>query len=61
MAVNIGGGAIWVVSLGAGGYVVGNIPRIRQHRNAMVRLGIGAGVGTLVGGGIWKFFTKTKK
>lgn len=55
---NIAGAAIWVVSLVAGGYFFGNIPLIRNHLNTIVLGGIGAGVGALVIGGMWKFFRK---
>ena len=60
IAFNIAGCAIWIVSLVGGGYFFGNIPLIRQHLNDIVLLGIGAGVGTLVLGGLWKMLTKRR-
>lgn len=52
---NVAGAAIWVISLVLGGYFFGNIPLIHNHLNAIVLLGVGAGVGSLVIGGLWKF------
>ncbi len=59
MFFNVAGAAIWVVSLVAGGYFFGNIPFIRQHLNAIVLMGIGAGVGSLMVAGLWKLFQKS--
>jgi membrane-associated protein len=59
MFFNIAGAAIWVSSLVAGGYFFGNIPFIQQHLNAIVLIGIGAGVGSLMVAGLWKILKKS--
>lgn len=50
------GAALWVGSLVAGGYFFGNIPAIRDHLSAIVLIGIGLGVGSLVLSGLWKLY-----
>ncbi len=56
----IAGDAIWVVTLAPGGYFFGNIPLIRDHLNSIVLLGVGAGVGSLLLGGLWKYCKRPK-
>lgn len=51
----IAGDAIWVVTIAPSGYFFGNIPLVRDHLNAIVLLGVGAGVGSLLLGGLWKY------
>ena len=54
----IAGDAIWVVTLAPGGYFFGHVPFIRDHLNSIVLLGVGAGVGSLLMGGLWKYFKR---
>jgi len=52
------GDAIWIATLAPSGYFFGNIPLIRDHLNAFVLLGVGAGVGSLLLSGLWKYFKR---
>ena len=54
LAYTVAGDAIWVLLLVPGGYFFGNIPLIRDHLNSLVLIGIGAGVGSLLAGWLWK-------
>lgn len=54
----IAGDAIWVVTLVPGGYFFGNISLIRDYLNSIVLLGVGAGMGSLLMGGLWKYFKR---
>lgn len=50
----VAGAALWVVTLVVGGYLFGNIPVVREHLSAIVLIGIAAGVGSLVLGGLFR-------
>jgi membrane-associated protein len=54
LVYTVAGDAIWVLLLVPGGYFFGNIPLIRDHLNSLVLIGIGAGVGSLLAGWLWK-------
>lgn len=54
----IAGDAIWVATLAPGGYFFGHVPLIRDHLNSIVLLGVVAGVGSLLLGGLWKYFKR---
>lgn len=51
---NITGALFWVGSLVTAGYFFGNIPFIRDHLNTIVLIGVGAAVGPLLIGALWK-------
>ena len=51
---NITGALAWVGSLVTAGYFFGNIPMIRDHLSAIVLIGVGAALGPLLLGGLWK-------
>lgn len=50
------GATIWVVTLIGGGYYFGNVPIIHGHMSAIVLFGVTIGVGSLVVGGVWRYF-----
>ena len=52
------GTALWVATLVAGGYFFGNIPQVHEHLEAIVLVGIGLGVGSLVAVWAWKSYLK---
>ena len=52
------GTALWVATLVAGGYFFGNIPQVHEHLEAIVLVGIGLGVGSLVVAWAWKSYLK---
>lgn len=54
LAFMVSGAALWVVTLVVGGYFFGNIPLIHEHLTAIVLLGIGVGMGSLIVGWGWK-------
>ncbi len=56
LAAVIAGAVIWVVTLVVGGYFFGNVPIIRDHMSSIVLLGVGVGVGSLVLGGVYRYF-----
>ncbi len=51
---NVGGALLWVGGLVTAGYFFGNIPVIRDHLNTIVLIGVGAAVGPLLLGALWK-------
>ena len=51
---NISGALLWVGTLVMAGYFFGNIPFIRDHLNTIVLIGVGAAVGPLLLGAVWK-------
>ena len=51
---NVGGAVLWVAGLVTAGYFFGNIPVIRDHLTAIVLIGVGAAVGPLLLGALWK-------
>ncbi len=55
---NISGAALWVGLLVAAGYFFGNIPMIRDHLNTIVLIGVGAAVGPLILGALWKTYRR---
>lgn len=55
------GALLWVGTLGVGGYLFGNIPVIREHLNAIVLLGVGLGVGTLVASALLRILQKRRR
>lgn len=56
----VAGAALWVVTLVVGGYLFGNIPVVREHLSAIVLIGIAAGVGSLVLGGLFRLYRARK-
>jgi membrane-associated protein len=54
------GAGLWVFALIPGGYLFGSIPLIREHLSAIVLLGIGAGVGALFVGSVWRFISSRR-
>ena len=54
------GTALWVATLVAGGYFFGNIPQVHEHLEAIVLVGIGLGVGSLVAVWAWKSYLKSR-
>lgn len=56
----VAGAALWVVTLVVGGYLFGNIPVVREHLSAIVLIGIAAGVGSLVLGGLFRLYHARK-
>ncbi|MBC7414350.1 MAG: VTT domain-containing protein [Herminiimonas sp.] len=51
---NVTGALLWVGALVTAGYFFGNIPLIRDHLSAIVLIGVGAAVGPLLLGALWK-------
>lgn len=56
---NVSGAALWVVTLVAAGYFFGNIPRIRDHLNTIVLIGVAAAVVPVAAAGVWRLIRKT--
>jgi len=55
---SVAGAAIWAITLPVAGYFFGHVAVIHDHLNAIVLVGIGAGVGALVVGSAWNYFRK---
>lgn len=55
------GAALWTGSLLMGGYFFGNVPLIRDHMSAIVLVGVGLGVGSLLASAAWHQFKNPKK
>lgn len=55
---NITGAVLWVGLLVTAGYFFGNIPMIRDHLNTIVLVGVGAAVGPLILGALWKTYRR---
>src|SRR5438034_1046648 len=49
------GAAVWIVTLVGGGYFFGNVPIIHEHMSAIVLVGVGVGVGSLIASGLWRW------
>ena len=58
---NVTGALLWVGSLVTAGYFFGNIPMIRDHLSAIVLIGVGAALGPLLLGGLWKAAKRFKR
>lgn len=55
---NVTGAVLWVGVLVTAGYFFGNIPMIRDHLNTIVLIGVGAAVGPLILGALWKTYRR---
>lgn len=55
------GALLWVGLLLPSGYFFGNIPVIHNHLNAIVLIGVGLGVGSLVLGSLWKIYKNSRR
>ena len=51
---NVSGAVLWVAGLVTAGYFFGNMPVIRDHLTTIVLIGVGAAVGPLLLGALWK-------
>ena len=58
---NISGAVLWVGLLVTAGYFFGNIPMIRDHLNTIVLIGVGAAVGPLILGALWKTYRRFQR
>ena len=58
---NISGAVLWVALLVTAGYFFGNIPMIRDHLNLIVLVGVGAAVGPLILGALWKTYRRLQR
>ena len=58
---NVTGALLWVGSLVTAGYFFGNIPMIRDHLNTIVLIGVGAALGPLLLGGLWKVVKRFRR
>ncbi|WOD16324.1 VTT domain-containing protein [Paraburkholderia kirstenboschensis] len=48
------GAALWIGSLVAAGYLLGNVPLVRDHMSSIVLLGVALGVGSLIASALWR-------